>query len=87
MTRTLLSQPNLEKLARMTDMHLKAQNQAELEQVTDRMRNNISIGSEVTTQSVHHFLPRYRSQESAGGGTGTVDDLHGDDARQVARGQ
>jgi polysaccharide chain length determinant protein (PEP-CTERM system associated) len=58
MTRTLLSQPNLEKLARMTDMHLAAQNQAELEQVTDRMRSRISIGSEARQPNLFNISYR-----------------------------
>lgn len=47
MTRTVLSQPNMEKLARMTDMHLQAASPEALERTIDRMRRRISISSEV----------------------------------------
>lgn len=47
MTRTLLSQPNMEKLARMTDVHLQAKTQEALERQTEQMRRRISISSEV----------------------------------------
>ncbi|MDX9740805.1 MAG: GNVR domain-containing protein [Gammaproteobacteria bacterium] len=47
MTRTLLSQPNMEKLARMTDVHLRAKTPEALERQTEQMRRRISISSEV----------------------------------------
>lgn len=47
MTRTLLSQPNMEQLARMTDVHLRAKTQEALERQTEQMRRRISISSEV----------------------------------------
>jgi polysaccharide chain length determinant protein (PEP-CTERM system associated) len=43
MTRTLLTRPNLEKVARMTDMHLEARTDAEMEAVVERLRRGISL--------------------------------------------
>ena len=46
LTRTLLSQPNLENLARATDMHLQATTPADMDRVVDRLRARINIGSD-----------------------------------------
>ncbi|TDY03782.1 XrtA system polysaccharide chain length determinant [Thiohalophilus thiocyanatoxydans] len=43
MTRTLLTRPNMEKVARMTDMHLEAQTDAQMHALVERLRNKISI--------------------------------------------
>ncbi len=43
MQRTLLSRPNLEKVARMTDLDLTAKTSAEMEQLIERLRKAISI--------------------------------------------
>jgi polysaccharide chain length determinant protein (PEP-CTERM system associated) len=43
MTRTLLTRPNLEKVARMTDMHLQAGTEPEMEAVINRLRSRITI--------------------------------------------
>ncbi|QBQ54475.1 XrtA system polysaccharide chain length determinant [Nitrosococcus wardiae] len=45
MTRTLLSRPNLEKLARMTDMDLTAKTPAQMEALLNRLESGIHIGS------------------------------------------
>jgi polysaccharide chain length determinant protein (PEP-CTERM system associated) len=46
LTRTLLSQPNLEKLARATDLHLQAATPGDMDRLVDRLRARISIGSD-----------------------------------------
>jgi polysaccharide chain length determinant protein (PEP-CTERM system associated) len=43
MTRTLLSQPNLEKVLRMTDLDLKAQTDAQKDELLERLRKGISL--------------------------------------------
>ena len=43
MTRTLLSQPNLEKVLRMTDMDLKAQNEVQKDELLEKLRKGISL--------------------------------------------
>lgn len=43
MTRTLLTRPNMEKVARMTDMHLEAQTDAQMAALVDRLRSRIAI--------------------------------------------
>ncbi len=43
MTRTLLSQPNLEKVLRMTDLDLKAQTEAQKEEMISSLRSKISL--------------------------------------------
>jgi polysaccharide chain length determinant protein (PEP-CTERM system associated) len=43
MTRTLVTRPNLERVARMTDMHLEARTDAELDSMISRLRSGISL--------------------------------------------
>ncbi len=43
MTRTLLTRPNLEQVARATDMHLHATTEAEMEQVIEGLRSGIRL--------------------------------------------
>lgn len=43
MTRTLLSRPNLEKVARMTDMDLEATTPEKMEAILDRLQNSIKL--------------------------------------------
>lgn len=45
LTRTLLSRPNMEKLARMTDLDIKAENQKELDSIIERLKSNISLNA------------------------------------------
>ncbi|MDH5190524.1 MAG: Wzz/FepE/Etk N-terminal domain-containing protein [Gammaproteobacteria bacterium] len=46
MTRTLLSRPNLEKVARMTDMDIKAKDDNKMDELIDGLKNNIKIGKD-----------------------------------------
>ncbi|MDZ7803459.1 XrtA system polysaccharide chain length determinant [Thiohalophilus sp.] len=43
MTRTLITRPNMEKVARMTDMHLDAHTDSEMEAIIERLHNNVTI--------------------------------------------
>ena len=43
MTRTLLSRPNLEKIARMTDMDLTATTPEAMEEMLDRLKHTITL--------------------------------------------
>lgn len=43
MVKTLLSRPNLERISRMTDMDIQANNSKEYEKLIDRLKNNITI--------------------------------------------
>jgi polysaccharide chain length determinant protein (PEP-CTERM system associated) len=45
MTRTILSRPNLEKIARMTDMDLEAKTPEDMEKLLDRLRRAIHFSS------------------------------------------
>ena len=46
LSQTLLSQPNLESLARATDLHLQAPTQVDLDRIVDQLRERIRIGSD-----------------------------------------
>ena len=46
MSRTLLSRPNLEKLMRMTDLDLQVNNEAEREEMLDRLREVVDVRRE-----------------------------------------
>ncbi|MCF6257891.1 MAG: hypothetical protein L3J98_10430 [Gammaproteobacteria bacterium] len=62
MTRTLLSRPNLEKVARMTDLDLHAKTPAEMESLLDNLSKKIRIkgvrGANIYTISYSHFDPK-----------------------------
>jgi len=46
MQRTLLSRPNLEKVARMTDLDLQVENSGDMEKLLDSLKARITIGSQ-----------------------------------------
>ncbi len=62
MTRTLLSRPNLEKVARMTDLDLQAKTPDEMESLLDGLSNGIKIrgtrGANIYTISYGHSDPK-----------------------------
>jgi len=62
MTRTLLSRPNLEKVARMTDLDLQAKTPDEMEMLLDelskKIRINSSRGANLYTISYNHSDPQ-----------------------------
>src|ERR1044071_6551386 len=45
MTRTLLSRPNMEKVARMTDLDLRAKDNSQMDVLLDRLGKHISLKS------------------------------------------
>jgi polysaccharide chain length determinant protein (PEP-CTERM system associated) len=53
LTRTLLTRPNLEQVARATDMHLQAFTEQEIEEVIDGLRRNLSIQSNDRRQNLY----------------------------------
>ena len=53
MTRTLLSRPNMEKLARMTDMDLKAKTPDQMHDVVDGLAQNIRIAEVTGVQDLY----------------------------------
>jgi len=61
MTRTLLSRPNLEKVARMTDLDLHAKTPGEMESLLDNLSKKIRIssarGANIYTISYNHSEP------------------------------
>ena len=65
MSRTLLSRPNLEKLARMTDLDLQATTEAQQEKLIDRLENSISLGGSRGNQSIYSIGVTDRNRETA----------------------
>lgn len=53
MTQTLLSRPNLEKVARMTDQDLRTRTQAEMEELLDDMGSKIDLTSTRTEKNLY----------------------------------
>jgi len=46
MTRTLLTRPNLEQVARMTDMHLDARSEEDMDDIIDELQSDISLSGD-----------------------------------------
>jgi len=65
MSRTLLSRPNLEKLARMTDLDLQATTEAQKEALIARLRSSISIGGSRGDASMYQISVRDRERDVA----------------------
>ncbi len=59
MNRTLLSRPNMEKVARMTDMDLSVSNKGEMDALVEKLRSSVSISS----QGGNLFNISYRSAD------------------------
>lgn len=61
MTRTLLTRPNLEQVARLADLHLAAQTDAQMNSVVNQLRSRINIsggrGENIYTISYQHGDP------------------------------
>ena len=53
MSRTLLSRPNMERLARMTDMDIQADTQKQLDKIVDHLATNISLTSDRTNNNLY----------------------------------
>lgn len=61
MTRTLLSRPNMEKVARMTDLDISAKNEGQSEKIIDDLQSNIRItpgGENLFTISYQNSNPQ-----------------------------
>jgi len=55
MSRTLLSRPNIAKLARMTDLDIKAGNQKDLDKIIDRLASNIRLKSDRRNNNLYQL--------------------------------
>jgi polysaccharide chain length determinant protein (PEP-CTERM system associated) len=64
MTRTLLSQPNMEKLLRMTDLDLQAKTPEQQETLIDGLRKTISLGA-TRGENLYTISYEHRSPEMA----------------------
>ena len=65
MSRTLLSRPNLEKLARMTDLDLQVTNDAQKEALISRLESSISISGIRGNASLYSIAVTNRDRETA----------------------
>lgn len=65
MSSTLFSRPNLEKLTRMTDLDLRANTDAEKEELIDRLRNTISLRGERRNKSVYNIEVTHEERDTA----------------------
>lgn len=63
MSRALLSEPQLEKAARETDLYLRARNRKELERLIERMRLSITLTGDPGNASLYSIV--YRDTERA----------------------
>ena len=65
MSRTLLSRPNLEKLARMTDLDLTATDEQSQEALINRLRDSITLTGDRRNASLYDISVKDRSRETA----------------------
>lgn len=65
MSRTLLSRPNLEKLARMTDLDLNAPTEASMEGLVNRLRGSIKLAGDRRNASLYDISVKDRDRETA----------------------
>ena len=65
MTRTLLSRPNMEKLARMTDLDIKANNQNEMDNIVDLLSKNIKLNTGRGNTNLYHLTYTNKEPEVA----------------------
>ncbi|MEE4278786.1 MAG: XrtA system polysaccharide chain length determinant [Halieaceae bacterium] len=65
MSRTLLSRPNLEKLARMTDLDLQVTTDAQKEALISRLEDSISISGIRGNASLYSIAVTHRHRETA----------------------
>ena len=56
MTRTLLSRPNLEKIARMTDLDIAAKSPKEMDSLINRLANGISLSGDRRNQNLYSIF-------------------------------
>jgi len=65
MSRTLLSRPNLEKLARMTDLDLQATTDVQKEALISRLEDSVSIGGSRGNASIYSIAVTDRDRDTA----------------------
>lgn len=65
MSRTLLSRPNLERLARMTDLDVQATNEAQKEGMIRNLQNAISLSGSRGNNSLYSISVTHRDRETA----------------------
>lgn len=65
MTRTLLSRPNLEKVARMTDQDITAKTPEQMEALLDELANNIKLTSTVREKNLYSLGYRNKNPKIA----------------------
>lgn len=65
MSSTLFSRPNLEKLARMTDLDLQVVTEGDKEKLIDRLRRTISLNGERGNASMYNISVTHPDRETA----------------------
>lgn len=65
MSSTLLSRPNLERLARMTDLDLAATTEQEKERLVNRLRDSVSLRGQRGNESLYNLVVTEREREVA----------------------
>lgn len=65
MSRTLLSRPNLERLARMTDLDVQAVTDAQREAMIQRLQSSISLSGTRGNNSLYSISVTHRDRETA----------------------
>jgi polysaccharide chain length determinant protein (PEP-CTERM system associated) len=65
MSRTLLSRPNLERLARMTDLDVEAVTEAEQQSLIASLENSISLSGNRSNDSLYSISVTHRERETA----------------------
>ena len=65
MTRTLMSRPNLEKVARMTDQDIKAKTPEQMEALLDEYASNIKLNSTRTDRNLYNISYRNSDPKAA----------------------
>jgi len=67
MTRTLLSRPSLEKVARMTDMDIRVETPEQMESLLDGLANTIEIGSMRREENLYTIAYQHEDPQVAKG--------------------
>jgi len=65
MSGTLFSRPNLEKLARMTDLDLQVMTENDKEDLIDNLREAITLRGQRTNQSIYDIEVKHKEREKA----------------------
>jgi polysaccharide chain length determinant protein (PEP-CTERM system associated) len=65
MSGTLFSRPNLEKLARMTDLDLTVTSEEDTERLTTQLRNTVSLNGERGNESLYNISVNHPDRETA----------------------